>query len=162
MFCPNCGKENSEEQKFCRACGLSLETISQALVHERSKPGDNAIETAQNPNNHRQNPLVYAFLLLLLGLTIVIFGKKLVGEQLVADIGTLICLLGVALFGLRGVFLLKGGSSSSLKPVAAAKTEIKGKPTTELPLPLPPAPATSITEHTTRHFDPVYNERKTE
>jgi len=99
---------------------------------------------------------------LVLGLTIVNFGRKVVGEELVADIGTLICVLGVGLFGFRGVMLLKGGGSSSLKPAAAIKTEIKGKPTTELPLPLPPAPATSITENTTRHFDPLYNERKAE
>jgi len=162
MFCPNCAKENSDEQKFCRACGLSLQTISQALVHERSKPGDDAIESFQVERSHWQNPLIYALLLLLLGLTIVILGKKVIGEQLVADIGTLICVLGVGLFGLRGVLLIKYGSGSTLKASSAVKTEIKGKPTTELPLPLPPAQTPSVTEHTTRHFDPVYSERKVE
>ena len=31
MFCPNCGKETSAEQRFCRACGLGLEKIVQAV-----------------------------------------------------------------------------------------------------------------------------------
>lgn len=35
MYCPNCGKTNSEEQKFCRSCGLSLEKVLQSLVEQR-------------------------------------------------------------------------------------------------------------------------------
>ncbi len=34
MYCPNCGKTNSGEQKFCRSCGLGLEKVVQALVHQ--------------------------------------------------------------------------------------------------------------------------------
>ncbi len=31
MFCPSCGRENTEEKKFCVTCGTNLEAISQAL-----------------------------------------------------------------------------------------------------------------------------------
>ena len=31
MFCPNCGKDNSSELKFCASCGTNLEAVSQAL-----------------------------------------------------------------------------------------------------------------------------------
>jgi hypothetical protein len=34
MYCPNCGKPNSTEQKFCRSCGLSLEKVVQTLVEQ--------------------------------------------------------------------------------------------------------------------------------
>jgi len=31
MFCPNCGRDNSFELKFCASCGTNLEVISRAL-----------------------------------------------------------------------------------------------------------------------------------
>lgn len=34
MFCPNCGKKNSTEQKFCRACGLNLEKTAVSLLEQ--------------------------------------------------------------------------------------------------------------------------------
>jgi hypothetical protein len=32
MFCPNCGKDNSLEQKYCATCGTNLEAVAQALT----------------------------------------------------------------------------------------------------------------------------------
>ncbi|MCI0488733.1 MAG: zinc ribbon domain-containing protein [Blastocatellia bacterium] len=31
MFCPTCGRDNSQERKFCAVCGTNLETVAQAL-----------------------------------------------------------------------------------------------------------------------------------
>jgi hypothetical protein len=31
MFCPTCGRDNLNEQKFCATCGTNLEAVSQAL-----------------------------------------------------------------------------------------------------------------------------------
>lgn len=36
MYCPNCGKENSIEQKFCRNCGMNLESTAAALAEQRA------------------------------------------------------------------------------------------------------------------------------
>jgi hypothetical protein len=35
MFCPNCGRDNSRETKFCASCGTNLEVVSQALSGNR-------------------------------------------------------------------------------------------------------------------------------
>lgn len=32
MFCPNCGKDNSLEQKYCAACGTNLQAVAHALT----------------------------------------------------------------------------------------------------------------------------------
>jgi hypothetical protein len=34
MYYPNCGRTNSEEQRFCRSCGLSLEKIVQSIAEQ--------------------------------------------------------------------------------------------------------------------------------
>jgi hypothetical protein len=36
MYCPNCGKTNSTEQRFCRSCGLGLEKIVATLSEQLS------------------------------------------------------------------------------------------------------------------------------
>jgi len=160
MYCPNCGKENPEEPRFCRACGLGLQTISQVLVNELSatKSDDSSLEIVEPEQKRWRNPLLYGFLMLLLGMAIVIFGKKIAVEQLIADIGTLIALLGIGLFAFKGVSLIRAQSISSPQ----SKTLLEAKPTTELPPALPPGEPASVTERTTRHFEPIYSERKAE
>ncbi len=160
MYCPNCGKENPEKPRFCRSCGLGLQTISQALVNELSatKSDDSSIEIVEPEQKRWRNPLMYGFLMLLLGMAIVIFGKKIAVEQLIADLGTLIAVLGIGLLGFKGVSLIRSQSSSSRQ----SKTLSEGKPTTELPPALPSGEPASVTEHTTRHFEPIYSERKAE
>ena len=35
MFCPNCGRDNARETKYCASCGTNLEAVSQALSGNR-------------------------------------------------------------------------------------------------------------------------------
>lgn len=34
MYCPNCGNQNSVEQKFCRSCGFGLQKVAQTLSEQ--------------------------------------------------------------------------------------------------------------------------------
>ena len=34
MYCPNCGNQNSVDQKFCRSCGLGLQKVAQTLSEQ--------------------------------------------------------------------------------------------------------------------------------
>jgi hypothetical protein len=35
MFCPNCGRDNTLERRFCASCGTNLEVVSQALSGDK-------------------------------------------------------------------------------------------------------------------------------
>ncbi len=156
MYCPNCGKDNSNEQRFCRSCGLSLQPISRVLGNELSESGDAQVEVIKRGQKKWLNPLVYGFLLLTLGIVIVIFGKTLLGEQLVADIGTVVAVLGIGLLGFKGVSLIRSQSGLPHQSKALPEAEVTAK--------LPPASefgsVPSITEHTTRPLKSTYGERK--
>ena len=44
MYCPNCGNTNSEDQKFCRSCGLGLEKVAQSLIEQRPTKADRSLQ----------------------------------------------------------------------------------------------------------------------
>src|SRR5689334_417180 len=49
MYCPQCAAQNADGAKFCRSCGLKLETVALALG-EASKP------PAQEKKNKKSEP----------------------------------------------------------------------------------------------------------
>jgi hypothetical protein len=74
MFCPNCGANNSTEQKFCRSCGINLEKTAESLLEQ--------LPTAESANLLKQTKLLekfgnVAFLglasVLLVGISLLIF-----------------------------------------------------------------------------------------
>lgn len=40
MFCPTCGNQNFDTAKFCRACGLDLETVQLAVSNKLTVPSN--------------------------------------------------------------------------------------------------------------------------
>ena len=157
MYCPNCGSENSQDQRFCRVCGLHLQTISQVVVHQ-IKAGQRAGTPLASQDRWKslgQNPLGYGFFLLILGLLIMTLGTKILGEKHVADVGTLLALVGVGFFVIKGLFLLNHSRSEQ-----ANEDLSRAVTTTELTPLLEAKEQPSVTEFTTRNFDRVYVERE--
>ena len=152
MYCPSCGNQNSEGQRFCRSCGLRLETISQVVHQELQQLPDFVPEPGPGFSwkSIFFTAWYYGFFLIGLGLIIISVGTKIIGEQLVTDIGSVMSLLGVALLVSRGILLLKG-TLTPRPPQVQKKAE-----TTPLLEQKEPA---SVTDFTTHHLDTVYAER---
>src|SRR5262249_16987598 len=47
MLCPNCGAEASARQKFCRACGLSLDRFARLLAEAPANIEDKNVTRAK-------------------------------------------------------------------------------------------------------------------
>ncbi len=151
MYCPNCGKENPEGRRFCRSCGLSLQAIAPALAGESpaSKSEESSVQPVSRLQAAWQNPLVYALLLIVLGIAVAVVGDKTLSSQTTHDIGTIIALLGVGLLGLKGVMMIVAPP----RPSPPAKRVMQVEQTSELKPALLSTEPPSVTENTTRQLD---------
>ena len=102
MFCPNCGKETNE-QKFCRDCGLKVEKIFNVLVKEIQEGEKTSIQKRDD----LFRKLGFISLSLLFGLCfsfvfyIAVYYKFLIfGKEIIGAIGltAMVCLGLLSLF----------------------------------------------------------------
>jgi hypothetical protein len=162
VYCPDCGKANPVGQKFCRSCGLSLKPVSRALAgevvpaEESFDSGANSTVVVQGEQKIWQSPLIYALLLIVLGLIIGVIGDKLVLTKMVTDMGTLITVLGVGLLGFKGVMLVIAPPRSKPRARQVPLIEETSRLTPELLSAEPP----SVTENTTRQLDATIDREK--
>ena len=163
MYCPDCGKANPVGQKFCRSCGLSLKPVSQALSGEVVPAAASLTSRAssagpvQSEQGFWQNPLIYALLLILLGIVIGGVGERVFQAKTVSDIGTIVALLGIGLLGFKGVMLVIAPPRSSARSERAAEEfENSYEPGPGLLSAEPP----SVTENTTRQLDATIDREK--
>jgi hypothetical protein len=152
MYCPNCGKATSIEQKFCRACGLSLEKTAQSLVEQHA--ANDLDKTLQEKQR-----IVELWIKITVGSSIsivtvavlwgIIYGLMISKGQILKGLGFLGFILGLITFALLVVYresLLKkstGRLPAQTSPLPQAENN---------PKPLPEAsvePLSSVTEHTT-------------
>jgi hypothetical protein len=157
MFCPGCGSENSEATRFCRSCGLTLEEVSQALQNATNPTGEH--ENRRSPlargSTGWQNPVIYALLLVLLGIVLAIVGDKVVGVQELKDIGSVVSLLGVGLLGFRGVMMTVSPTHGKPRHVQSKAARNAGWSP-----PLLHGEPPAVTENTTRQLDVLVSRTK--
>ncbi len=154
MFCPNCGANNSSEQKFCRSCGLNLERSAESLVEQ--------MPNAQNANLLKQTQQIEKFgnfalggfgvvLLTAVGAIIYFIFSKMIlsGANVLAGI-LIIAFFIFAVLSLIFVILNESTKEKKAKINPALADELAGaKNTGKLLEEKPFEPVPSVTENST-------------
>jgi len=154
MFCPNCGSNNSTEQKFCRSCGLNLEKSAESLIEQ--------IPNAQNANLLKQTQQIEKFgnfalggfgvvLLTAVGAIIYFIFSKMIlsGANVLAGI-LIIAFLIFAVLSLIFVILNESAKEKKAKINPVLADELTGaKDTGKLLEEKPFEPVSSVTENST-------------
>src|SRR5262245_21346628 len=153
MYCPNCSKENSAEQKFCRFCGMALQTGARGVAEhlatgspdeQLAKPDDGV------PRLRMFNMLLWGIVALVVGMGVIAVGK---GNDTIGLFGVLL-VLGGALLAIYGV-ISHLRTAAFARPVAGQKTRpLSESGVAEAPDCFPEA-LPSVTELTTMSLDPA-------
>jgi zinc-ribbon domain len=160
MYCPQCGKENPDQQRYCPSCGVSLHQV--ALVLAGEPPPIIATNASERQGLTRggwsHSPVFYALMLIVTGaLAAGVFGPAGLHLDLLAGIGGLIALLGVGLLGVKGVLLMIHPSDAPPPGISAPSAEATNR---VQPGTLPAGEPPGVTEHTTRSMDPILTDRR--
>ncbi|MFN0108745.1 MAG: zinc-ribbon domain-containing protein [Blastocatellia bacterium] len=158
MFCPKCGTQNKDEQKFCRGCGQSLSAMQLAL--------EGRLEETVQTLTKNFDKLASG------GLTLIIFTTIALAATLFSPFTAIINLALGLIIGAPMVFIGAKQLQAAIKQLETkerAKSLSKAEPAatafTSLPQPslLPAAPDTdplainpipaSVAEHTTHHLN---------
>lgn len=150
MFCPSCGNEITVELKYCNRCGANL-----------TSNYDNLPTTVVAPVKLLAPTLVLG-LTLLIGLGIIIGGASSLAEKNVhhAFITWMVLFSMLTLFGSTAMLLRFWLKILNLQRQIPAPPQQNRNaiPPTFAQQQLPPRydPASSVTDHTTRTFPPIY------
>lgn len=167
MFCQFCGAEATQDLKYCKRCGGNLNlpatsTMGQDMTRQRVSPFTVAavgLTTAA---------LVIFGLLVVFGMIYNISDgpQGVRGDALIwlAGFGSLTVFGSVFLLMRLWTMLLgnqpQGQSSAFFQLRRPAAPQELGAPVINNTLPAASAPVSSVTEHTTRTFEPAYRERQ--
>src|SRR5215216_6097742 len=97
MHCPNCGKQTSLNQKFCRSCGMNLETVSRVLTEHLSVADPDKLVARVNDKllaRRMYRTLLWGIIAVIFGVALLAIGKD---YGLVGLLGLLISLAGMLL-----------------------------------------------------------------
>lgn len=162
MHCPNCGTPAPANQKFCRGCGMSLQSVSEAVAQHRAAdqaaaapaPGADAQEWART----LKRSWGLGFAVLFAGLFIGIVGRKIIHDEVVTAVGALLAVMAMwpLVYPFFSFFQVRERAGRQPRRPA----ELTQIPTTNQLLDARPEPIFSLAEGTTRSIEPV--EVKTE
>jgi hypothetical protein len=161
MFCPNCGANNSTNQKFCRACGLNLEKSAESLLEQLQKADFSREENfLEKLGTIGFFGLATVYLVAISGMSYAVFTKFILsGEFGQVFFGVVV----IALFIFATLMLAYVSLNETLKERKAkikspAPLEFEKKDTAKLLEDKPFEPVPSVTEDST---ELIYAENKT-
>ena len=152
MYCSSCGVAVAQGLTYCNYCGAKVSGAKGDSVHESSAVKPEMLVAA----------MVFVFVLGLAAITMLMGMMKAVLHLNVGVILAFTLLSFLIMLSIEGVIIRLLLRRKRGTEEAGDTVQLKGQATNELdaaharalPEPLP-----SVTEHTTRAFEPVYNER---
>jgi hypothetical protein len=172
MFCPQCATPNADNSKFCRSCGLELETVAMVLGGAPARPAaaggpkDERLEwlTKQTKSvNDITGGLILILVSLLIGCALAVFVPADVPWIFVwvGLFGWMACWGGIEVASGVGNLIESKGRLRLLEPQAKESASARPprlSPAGEslpagAPVALKLTPPAGITEGTTRHLD---------
>src|SRR5205814_4745571 len=151
MYCSSCGTEVTKGLNYCNRCGANL------------NPTTSVPEQPTRIVNPGRTIWPMA-LMVVMGLGIIFSGVNNLAKKDIHPaaltwivLGSLALLFGVASLFLRYLSQISGTAQQVVKPEPRKKAALKETGSPQLP-PSRMEPVPSVTEHTTRTFEPVYRE----
>jgi Na+-transporting methylmalonyl-CoA/oxaloacetate decarboxylase gamma subunit len=165
MYCPHCGTETSVGLKYCKRCGGNLTAQTQEMGAHQPSP--------RNIVGAAWAVALATTVICLGGLGIVITQAYELVRPLFpgmerplsdpAPVAITMIIFGAAtVFGVISLLIrlftrIMGFSQPQAAP-AEAKSVFQRNTSPQAQLPAPPSAMPSVTEHTTRTFDPIYRD----
>ena len=155
MYCSSCGAEASAGLSYCKRCGARLNGI-----------GD--MDDSEYVRKRYEALVVAAIAMTFLGgigltIALMVFMKQLgFNDGLVLGFGLLTLTLMVATEAVFVWLLMRQKSRSAKSTDAERQANLTTSDFGPADIRALPEPVASITDHTTRLIEPVYNERETE
>ena len=164
MYCPKCATPLSDDQKFCRSCGLDLQVISQLLTNEPQavEPAASEFQTSERTQDRKAQIQRQGIIILMFGLVVGCLIPISLG--LLSNYGWLNQLI-LVLSGLAGLLLFAGcirliyADGVPETPVGSESYQLpawqQAKQTNQLSSADRSASVPAVTEHTTDLLNPV-------
>ena len=153
MYCSTCGVAVAQGLSYCNYCGAKLSGAK----------GDNGLESPEVRPELLVSAMAGVFILGLALITVLMGVMKSVLDLPVERILAFTLVPFLIMLALEGVFLRLLFRRKRGAEKAGHTVRLKGQATKELDAAqarVLPEPVPSVTEHTTRTFEPIYSERK--
>lgn len=149
MNCPKCDSPVLPDQNYCRACGASLQLVTQPLAGYAAVSDREKLPAIDFKGEQRTSRLVlWGFIIMFIGVAIGVIGKMLIHQETVTVIGVLVSLVGMFLTAYP---YLSPSTRQKHESIPSSQPEVikQSQPTRYLPHERNTAYVPSITERTT-------------